>query len=156
MGAINANGKKVDGVDIVVPIYTFSETYELSPFVVTPSYKVTLFNLTGRINERKFRGFVTGEVLFMGVSGSLDQNGVYQMEFKFAASPGMQNFLVGEIRIPLKQGWDYLWVAYEEQDDLASGKFAARAEEVYVERVYEYGNFGDLGIGVGLVPTVPR
>jgi hypothetical protein len=154
-GSINDTGEKVEGVDIVVQVYEFSETYLFSPFVMTPSYRITLFHLTGRINERKFRGFVTGEVLFKGASGSLDDQGFYQVEFKFAASPGREKFFIGEIPITLKQGWDYAWVNYEKVRDPDSGKPAHRPVEAYIEQVYEYGNFGSLGIGTGLNPTPP-
>jgi hypothetical protein len=154
-GAINADGEKVQGVDIVVPVYQFTETYELSPFIVTPTYRITLFTLTGVLNNAKFRGFIRGECLFMGASGTLDQQGNYQVDFKFASSPELRDFKVGEITVGLKRGWDYIWVSYEKQSDADSGKLALRPSEVHVERVYREGNFAALGIGTGLVPTVP-
>ena len=61
-GAINADGERVEGIDITVPVYTFSETYEVSPYVMTPSYRGTLFHLTGKINTYGFRGFRPFEV----------------------------------------------------------------------------------------------
>lgn len=155
-GAINVDGERVNGVDIVVPVHVFSETYELTPYVVTPSYKGVLFNLTGKTNNKLFRGFLAGECLFMGASGSLDQNGFYQVDFKFAASPELRNFTVGDITVLLKRGWEYVWTAYEKKVDDASFKVATVPSEVYVEQVYRDGDFSTLGIGTGLVPVIPR
>lgn len=156
-GAINFDGDKVQGVDIVVPTFTFTETYEMLARLLTPGYKITLFNLTGVLNDNNFRGFTRGEVLFMGASGSLDATvGTYQVEFKFAASPELRNFKVGDITVGLKRGWDYIWVVYDKELDSNSKKLAVNPSEVYVERVYREGNFAALGIGTGLEPLIPR
>ena len=152
-GAINAIDGKVEGVDIIVPTYNFTETYQFSPAIVTPSYKIVVFNLTGKTNDGLFRGFIRGEVLFMGASGKLDQSGFYQVEFRFAASPQLSNFKVGEIPITLKMGWDYIWVSYEPQTDDDSHKLALRPAEVYVEQLYREGDFGGLGLGTGMTPN---
>lgn len=155
-GAINADGKKVNGVDITVPVFTFTETYELGPHIMNTDYKITLFDVTGKINDRKFRGFAAEEVLFKGASGSLDSNGVYQVEFKFEASPTLTNIQVGpHIIVPLKKGFDYMWVAYGKLPDMDTGKLANPPEEVYVEEIFYKADFAKLNIGTGLIPVPP-
>jgi hypothetical protein len=85
----------------------------------------------------------------------LDENGFYQVEFKFEASPDLKNFFIGEIPIKHKEGFDYAWTNYEKVRDPNSGKPAHRPVEAYIEQIFEYGNFGALGIGTGLNPTPP-
>ena len=48
-GAIGVTDNGVEGVDVIVPVYQFSETHYLEHSVVTPAYKGTLFSLTGRL-----------------------------------------------------------------------------------------------------------
>lgn len=50
-GAIGVTDNGVEGVDITVPVYHFSETHYLADSVVTPAYKGTLFALTGKVNN---------------------------------------------------------------------------------------------------------
>jgi hypothetical protein len=48
-GAIGVTADSVEGVDITVPVYHFSETHYLDATLVTEPYKATLFALTGRL-----------------------------------------------------------------------------------------------------------
>ncbi len=69
-GAIGVTADSVEGVDIAVPVYQFAETHYQPDSVITPTYKGTLFSLTGRTNNGAFKGFAAGEVLFLGAAGS--------------------------------------------------------------------------------------
>lgn len=69
-GAIGVTHDSVEGVDITVPVYTFSETHYLASAAVTDAYKVTLFYLTGKVNSAGFRGLASGECLFLGARGA--------------------------------------------------------------------------------------
>ena len=69
-GAIGVTHDNVEGVDITVPVYNFSETHYIASELVTLAYKATLFSLTGKVNKHVFRGFAPGEVLFVGASGA--------------------------------------------------------------------------------------
>lgn len=88
----------VEGVDIDVPVYHFSETHYLPltcrpeqssvvakrprprrgrrhvkglpDAIVTPAYSGTQFNLTGKVNGGAFKGFAAGECLFLGAAGA--------------------------------------------------------------------------------------
>lgn len=149
-GAIGATLDSVEGVDIVIPTYAFSETHYLAQSAVTGAYKAVLFSLTGRVNNSVFRGFAVGEVLFLGASGSLKgdaSDDPWEISFKFAASPNVTNLMIGSITVPAKEGWQYLWVRYEDTDDPAK-LLVKRPVAAVVQRVYEYGNFVGLGIGM--------
>ena len=146
-GAIGVTHDNVEGVDITVPVYNFSETHYIASSLVTGAYKATLFYLTGKVNNAAFRGFAAGEVLFLGASGSKRGEEDWEITFKFAASPNVTNLTIGEITGVSKKGWEYLWVRYADDEDTAAKVLVKKPIAVYVEQVYPYGNFSGLGIG---------
>ena len=146
-GAIGATGESVEGVDVTVPVYNFSETHYVAAESVTGAYKATLFALTGRVNVAPFRGFAAGEVLFLGASGSKRGEEDWEITFRFAASPNATGITVGEITGISKRGWDYLWVRYQDAEDSTAKALVKRPVAAYVERVYYDGDFSGLGIG---------
>ena len=144
-GAIGVSHDSVEGTDITVPVYSFAETHYLAIAAVTGAYKATLFALTGRVNDGNFKGFAAGEVLFLGASGAQRGEEDWEITFRFAASPNVTGLSIGDITSVNKKGWEYIWVRYadaEDQDVLVKQPIA-----VYVERVYEEGDFAALGIG---------
>ncbi|HBO45788.1 MAG TPA: hypothetical protein DD670_18065 [Planctomycetaceae bacterium] len=147
-GAIGATSESVEGVDVTVPVYNFSETHYIAAEMVSGAYKAALFALTGRVNAASFRGFAAGEVLFLGASGSKRGEEDWEITFRFAVSPGATGITVGPITGINKRGWDYLWVRYQDAEDAAAGALVKRPVAAYVERVYYDGDFSGLGIGV--------
>jgi hypothetical protein len=144
-GAIGVTTDSVEGTDITIPIYSFTETHYLPVAVVTGAYKAALFFLTGKVNNAVFKGFAPGEVLFMGASGSQRGEEDWEITFRFAASPNVTNLSVGPITGIDKKGWEYLWVRYADAEDekvLVKQPIAA-----YVEKVYDQGDFSQIGIG---------
>lgn len=146
-GAIGVTGDGVDGVDIVIPSYRWSERHAIASGGVTNAYKYKLFSLTGKTNDAPFRGFATGEVLFLGASGSQRGDGDWEITINFAAQKNQNGLSVGAISgIIDVQGWEYMWVRYEDVEDTAASPpcMVSRPVEVHVERVYDAGDFGDL------------
>lgn len=161
-GAIGVTKDSVEGVDITVPVYQFSETHIFDDGDVDTAYKVTLRDLTGTVNDDTFKGFAAGEVLFMGASGS--RNGTraedkWEITFKFAVSVNKTGIVVGDLwslngsgfgdaagtRITA-QGWDYLDVQYESVEDTIAKAVIKRPVSAQVVRVYERTDFALLGI----------
>jgi hypothetical protein len=147
-GAIGVTHDSVEGVDVTIPVYNFSETHYLATEAVTGAYKAALFHLTGRVNNAPFKGFAAGEVLFLGASGSKRGKDDWEITFKFAASPNASGLVVGEITGITKKGWEYLWVRYADAEDTDAHVLVKKPVAAYVEQVYPYGNFAGLGIGV--------
>ena len=145
-GAIGYDGENVNGVDVTMPIMNFTEVHYLSDGKVSTSYKKIIAELTGSMNEGSFKGYSAGEVLFLGASGSRRGDDLWEITYKFAVSMHKRDFDVGDISVVYKRGWDYMWVRYEDDvnddDDLIKKPTA-----VYIEQVYEFGDFGALGIG---------
>lgn len=145
-GAINAAEDRVDGVDITIPAFKYSETHYFAPATVTLAYLKTLSELTGSTNDAGFKGWGAGEVLFTGASGQLQtgDDAIWQVTFNFEMSPN-QNVAVGALGNILKEGWAYLWIAYK---DTESGNVVVKQPRAaYVEQVYPESDFSLIGVG---------
>ena len=146
-GAIGVNGDSIQGTDITVPVYNFTETHKIPSSLVTSGYKLALFQATGKTNNATFKGFATGEVLFLGASGSKTGINHWEIAFKFAASPNATNIDVGGFTVASKGGWEYLWVRFRDEEDTDAKALVKRPVSAYVERVYDSADFSTLGIG---------
>ncbi len=160
-GAIAVNNDTVEGCEVPKPAYAFAETHYIPTALVTGAYKTKLHRLTGRVNFATFtradgQVFARGECQFLGASGSKRGTEDWEITFKFTASPnatglavgriiGANGTLVDKITGINKKGFEFLWVRYEDAAD--AGYLVKQPEFVYVERVNEWGNFGDIGIG---------
>lgn len=69
-GAIGVTKDSVEGVDVTVPVYNFSENHKFTDEAVSLTYRGDLFRLTGKVNNAAFKGLNAGECLFLGASGS--------------------------------------------------------------------------------------
>ncbi|MCE5230471.1 hypothetical protein LLG95_12875 [bacterium] len=143
-GMIGATKDGIEGVDITVPVFRFTEQHTLPGDVVNDVYKMILFALTGKVNEQAFRGFPQYTVLFLGAAGSRRGDGQWEITFYFAASPNIFDLYIGEIGPIAKWGWNYLWVYCE---DVQEGNALVKKPKVaYVARVYDPAPFSYLGI----------
>lgn len=152
-GAINveiSNGeRRVNGVDFVVPQYNFTETHYIAYATVDNTFKGNLFSLTGKVNNATFRGLAAGECLFLGASGSVrgdDED--WEITYRFAGKPNRTGLTVGDITGINVKGWEYLWVQYENKEETVDDKtiIIPYPKYVYVEQIYQTGNFSSLGI----------
>lgn len=149
-GAIGFDGQNVQGCDITVPVYQFSEVHGFDADDVTQAYKIAVMELTGRVNNATFRGFAAGEVLFLGASGSRRgtlADDPWEITFHFAASKNRTGLSVGSITGIAKNGWHYLWVQYGEDVDTTANVLVKKPVAAYVEKVYDDGDFSALGLG---------
>lgn len=146
-GAINVQDGRVQGVDVSIPTYQWTETYIFPAEVVTETYKNTLYNLTATKNNALFRQKAAGEVLFGGCRGRLRNEDEFSISFQFIASPNVANLNVNGMLIS-KKGHDFVWFVYADARDANNG-FSVIKNPVfaYVEKVYEDGDFSLLGIG---------
>jgi hypothetical protein len=144
---ISNGSADIQGVDITVPVYAWTETHYMADADVN---KGNIYALTGKVNSGTFRGFAAGEVLFLGASGSKRGSDEWEITFRFAASPNRTNFTIGTtspITVSGKKGWEYMWVRYEDDVDTASKRMTRKPVAVYVEKVYDEGDMAGLGIG---------
>lgn len=150
-GAIGVTKDSIEGVEVPLPQFTWTETWKMPIAMLTDAYKVTLAGLTARVNNATFRGFAIGEVRFDGVDGSIERQDSQEtalnpeLTFAFSASPNAVGLAVGPITGIAKKGWEYAWVLYE--DDTSQHRMVKSPIAVYVQQVLFYGNFAGLGIG---------
>ncbi len=121
-----------------------------------------VFKLTAKTNKTAFSvtdsrvglslSFAAGEVLFLGASFNGPRgDDLAEMTFRFAASPNREdvNLGGGTDKVDIG-GWEYVWVVYKEAES-SGGKPSVIAVPrwVYVEQVYEDGDFDVLRLGAG-------
>lgn len=147
----------IEGTDIIIPGYKWTETHYLSNNTVSAEYKRLLADLTGCVHggsdveaTHNFRGFEPGEVLFLGAQGSRRGAGDWQLTFSFSRLPNQANFMVGDILVEKKHGWQYLWIRTHERKigDAPNEVVGALPSYVYVATVYPEADFEELGIGL--------
>jgi hypothetical protein len=148
-GAIGYDGKKVQGVEIVVPKLEFSITAYYQPQQITTTFMANVARNTGKTNLNPWLGFAGGEILFLGGTGQGDIPTVAgqrvkpaSVTYKFAASENLIDIPVGDIVVPSKKGWEYLWVRYEKIEE--TGFVFPIPVHAYVEKVYRDTDFGTL------------
>ena len=147
-GAINVSANGVEGVEIAIPTFEWSETWRHPDQTINGlAYGGTLYTVTGRVNNAPFRGFAAGEVLFRGAEGRKTRHDAWEFSYHFAASPNATNLRVGPITGISKKGWEYLWVLYHEKEDDNAKSLVQVPRAVYIEQVYPTANFSVLGIG---------
>lgn len=166
-GAIGVSEDSVEGTDVPVRKFEFSETHQFSDADITGDYKRLLFLMTGRWNDADFKGLAAGECLFLGASGSKRGDELWSITFRFAGSENVFGLTIGGttggdpyddpeadpygdavITGIDKLGWDYLWIRYADFEDETGKALVKRPVAAYVERVSEPGDFSLLGIGV--------
>jgi hypothetical protein len=112
------------------------------------AYFVGLMDLIGCKNAAPFYGFAAGEVLFNRCNGTYSLADRYSVTHGFGVQRNKASIAIvpGELTIPYKRGWDYLWVRYTTK--IEAGSVAPRAAAAYVEEVYPDADFSLIGIGV--------
>lgn len=143
-GLVGVTNDGVEGVDIPSREFHWSETHILPISYVSHDYAKTLYELTGTVNNDAWRSYAAGEVLFKNASGSAKDADTCEITYSFAASPNLTNLSIGGVTVLSKQGWDYLWIRYEEE--LIGSALTKKVRMIYVDRVIERKNFSLLGI----------
>lgn len=142
----DGNGLAVDGIDIDVTTFSWSETHHIAYNLVTPAYVNTLYLLRGKVNDKAWRIFSKGEVRLVTVSGSARGQWTVPITFAFEASHNVTNLQVGDITGIAKEGWHYLWTFYEDVEDQNANELVKNPKAVYVDQVHQYGDFTLLGL----------
>ena len=151
-GAINvAPDGRVEGVDIGVPSFRWSESHVLSIAVAGWGYSQILKALSYHINAAPFRGFARGQVLFTGATGTYASDADTQFEvpitFNFEQQDTATGLVYDGVTGVTKDGWDLLWFEHRQQVDASSNKMKSKLISVQRERVYDYADFSLLQIG---------
>lgn len=144
----------VEGVDILVPEFRWSERYTVNPGFLTWAYAVTCAYLTRSVNLNGFRGFAAGEVQFRGSTADVRLTSTAEqpemraeIQYDFAAQPNTTGIVIGDIVPFSAKGHELIDVRYEVNDDGVAKKGTPKPFAAYVHQVYPAADFGPLGIG---------
>ena len=135
----------VQGCEVTVPAYNFTRRKVFLPGEITNEYKGIVYSLTGKVNDDVFQGFPAHEVLLLGADGADRDDGCYEINFNFAAKPNVTGAHIGTMTDIEYDGWDYVWIRYKATEDASAKDLVPRPCGVYVERVYDAGDFSALG-----------
>lgn len=149
--AIGWDGKKVNGVEIVVPKLEFTVTAYYAPAVVTAAFMKSLARATGKTNNGVWLGFAAGELLFLGATGDVPlalvsaeaRTKPVAVQLKLAASENITGLAVGAMSVN-KKGFEYLWVRYKQVESGDGKNLIPNPRHAYVERVYDETDFAAL------------
>ena len=154
--SINVSDRGVEGTEIITPVVKFSVSRVFNAGQVTPTYKSTLAQLVGTVNDGAFRGFAAGEVLFSGAFGELRQRAgddVWEFRFDFLVKPngtleypGVLGPTTGDPDPIPKDGWDMFWVRFGTGTLLETGEDTRFPIAVYVSQIYPRSDFSGIGI----------
>lgn len=142
-GAIGVSKNGVEGCDIQVPAFTWSETWKFNPLFISWNYiRYRLRDFAFRVNgvsedltyDGTFRGFPPGEVMFLGATGEAEGFEFVKITYRFAAEENLTAVkLTPDFETFDKNGHEYVWVEYEDDTDVNNPIKVPRA--VFVEEV---------------------
>jgi hypothetical protein len=147
---IGLSRNRIEGVDIITPKFEF--TFNVTMQMLTWGYLKNLRYLVGQVNSGTFLSFPLGELLLLGASGSYkadttsNPQGNWNVSFKFGCQRNRTAISIGDIPNFAANGWDYVWVGYQDKYDSASGLTVPTPAYASVEQVYGYADFTELGI----------
>lgn len=147
-GGIEWDGNAFQGVDIMSEAFSFTITKYVPNSEVTNAYIQSLRNSAFRTNTAQFRGHAPGECLYVGAAGSMRNDDDFTIAHKFMGIKNATAISIGDITVATKNGWDLLWVLYEEEEDGVAKFITPRPKAAYVERMYDSIDFPP-NIGVG-------
>ena len=137
-GAINVTEHGVEGVEQPSPKLEITITHYWPSMFLSSGYLRILSYATGKKNANVWRGFLPGEALFLGASGSQSGEKPWKIQYKFAISENATNLIVptpnGDIIVEEKKGWDYLWISYRQNQDTEAQILTRVPQAVYVEQ----------------------
>jgi hypothetical protein len=138
--------KQFRGIDKLFETFSFSITrYVPKSIVEEAQYIQNLRDCAFRTNSAPFRGFASGEVLFMGAAGSKRSESDYAITFRFLAGKHLAGLVIGDIAGIAKPAHDHLWVLFEEPEEESLREMTPKEPKaVYVEKLYLPANFPQL------------
>lgn len=144
---VGFNGEEVEGVDVGVAGFKFTETHPIPDSAVTFEYEQALSKASWHVNDAPFRGYEAGEVLFKGVSGSKNGTEKWTLNFEFEVIHNEKNVAIGDIVVAEKKGWDYASVRFTPKLSDDNSGIIIKITGVFVDQVYPTADFSSLGIG---------
>ena len=87
----------VNGLEIQVPVFSFTVTYTVDPDLITDDYIAILRSVVGKVNEDQFKLFEPGECLLTRVTGQRRDADNWDVSFTFGVIENDDDYTVGGI-----------------------------------------------------------
>lgn len=166
-GGINVSKQSVEGIDVLSEKQVITIVKQWAAADLTEEYLDDLDALVRHVNEEEFeldingivRTYAGGELRFDGWRLTRQsQDGDAEITYTLSVSRNADDLKIagGTIGseqnededwvIPHKDGWDYLWIHFEEKTDSGSNTLVKTPDAAYIERVYPRGDFTKLAI----------
>lgn len=144
--AIGASRNGPEGCDIVISRFELTKTAKYPQ--ISLNFVRAMVDLTGKTNDDTFLGvFQAGEALYLGADGNYRDNEGWSIVHRFSMAPNRPKKNADSTN-PLDRveanGHDYIWVKF--RTDESNGGAVQQPDSVYVERVYDEGDFDKLGM----------
>jgi hypothetical protein len=150
-GAINvkrSNGEfEVQGIDLPPGNATSRFTFSPNNSYLTEEYELYIESIMGTVNSVAFHDRPAGSMRFVSCfGGASNTSSKATISFGFQYSPNLTSIVVSpSITVTSKNGHDLLWAYYEDNEDAAAKSPVKRPRAVYVERVFRYADWSDIG-----------
>lgn len=149
---IGWNGKdgcesEAAGVDVSIGELRETYTKPMSKSKVTgTSWKRKVAELVGKVNSGSFKGWNSGEVMFLGCSYSAPTKGSKKVNvsFHFAIRLNENKATVAGHSVGSKKGFEYIWALTD--DEVRNGERVRKVKKIYKAEVCYTDGFGSLGI----------
>lgn len=149
---IGYDGQRVNGVDIIIPQATFSETHKFEYNEVDNDQKFAWLRLIGKTNAAKFRNAEIGELLLTSITGQQSGSEPWDITFEFLFQEnGSQTFTIfpkgggaSSDTAVSYQGHHVIDFGYE--DAVSANERINNLVWVKVHQVYKSGDYSQLGI----------
>ena len=146
-GQIGVSQNGVEGVDVVIPTFRFERFQRVAEAAYTNTFENLLLSVVGSVNSAAFQGKAIGTVLLEGAETVyIPDDEEYEIRYEFSGRLNETGVVVGDLAPVDVQGWDYLWVLYEDKEDPTTKRVIKKAVAAYVERIYPRADFNILGI----------
>ena len=151
-GMIGWNGKVGDecefaGVDVPCADMRITYTKRMRVAKATSTrFMRACAECSGKVNSDKFMGWKKCELLFLNASfqAALKGEKWTEVSFNFRANPTKEKFVLNGKEIGRKRGWEYVWTRTE--DKMVGKKVERNVVGIYKSEVFEYADFGILGL----------
>jgi hypothetical protein len=146
-GAIGVTREGVEGVDITIPTFKFSEQHVWPYNVIDLNWCATIASMTGSVNVNPWRTFAANQVLFLGASGNSQPDGLVTVTYHFDVGINSTTLNVAGRSNVAKNAHDYLWCSYQDEIDNVANRRFLKPTYVWVSQVYPTNDFSQLAIG---------
>jgi hypothetical protein len=130
---------EVTGCEIIVPQVELEIEVSYPQGIVTDDYLSGCENLTGYVNNQKWRRWNAGQVLYKGAEFSRGVSECTRVVHYLGIEKNLTDVTICRLPHITKEGWDFLWFRCEDAPD--KGFPVKVARHWYVDRVYPRADF---------------